>query len=317
MSLEQYIGCVLGLALGDSFGAPYEGGVAERVLWTIIGHTRHGLRRWTDDTQLALDTAESLIKNRGVNQDDLALTYAKHYAWSRGYGLGTTSVLRLVRKGIHWSEASKAIYKDGSYGNGAAIRAPMVALFFFGDRATLLSAVKLVSEVTHPNKNAIEGAMAIAVSVDMALKKCTTVEILNELTCLLDRGEFCRRLKIMHLIISGDDKKGKSSDVRRFLGNSSSAIDSCCAAICLALLNYHKSFEFLMEGIIECGGDVDSIGAMAGSIWGARNGCRDVIRLPLEMQSKLIEVATDLFHSSAISKKDIQAQVPSTSESGQ
>ncbi len=29
---EQYIGCLLGLAMGDALGAPYEGGLLERIL---------------------------------------------------------------------------------------------------------------------------------------------------------------------------------------------------------------------------------------------------------------------------------------------
>ena len=34
---DQFRGCLLGLALGDAMGAPFEGGFPERLVWKIIG----------------------------------------------------------------------------------------------------------------------------------------------------------------------------------------------------------------------------------------------------------------------------------------
>ncbi len=45
------IGALLASALGDAFGAPYEGGLPERLLWVLIGG-RKGGRRWADDTPM-------------------------------------------------------------------------------------------------------------------------------------------------------------------------------------------------------------------------------------------------------------------------
>lgn len=64
-SAAKFNGCLLGLALGDAFGAPREGGPLERLLWLLIGKTRDGCRRWTEDTQMSLDLAESLIAMLG------------------------------------------------------------------------------------------------------------------------------------------------------------------------------------------------------------------------------------------------------------
>ena len=49
-----------GFVYRDRIGAGHEGGFVERLLWRIIGRTRRGERRWTDDTQMSLDVAESL-----------------------------------------------------------------------------------------------------------------------------------------------------------------------------------------------------------------------------------------------------------------
>src|SRR6202008_4200566 len=38
-TLDQFQGCLLGLALGDAMGAPHEGGPVERLVWKLIGKT--------------------------------------------------------------------------------------------------------------------------------------------------------------------------------------------------------------------------------------------------------------------------------------
>ena len=75
---------MLGLAYGDALGAPYEGGVLERLLWRLIGRTGKGEIRWTDDTQMAVDVAEVLLSCGSVEQQKLAEQFARSYRWSRG-----------------------------------------------------------------------------------------------------------------------------------------------------------------------------------------------------------------------------------------
>jgi hypothetical protein len=39
-TLDQFVGCLLGLATGDALGAPHEGGTIERLVWRLIGQPR-------------------------------------------------------------------------------------------------------------------------------------------------------------------------------------------------------------------------------------------------------------------------------------
>lgn len=87
--VSRSVGCLVGLALGDAACAPFEGGVVERALWRLIGRTRDGKQRYTDDTQMSLDLAETLISGQGnLDQQALADAFASGYRWSRGYGPG-------------------------------------------------------------------------------------------------------------------------------------------------------------------------------------------------------------------------------------
>lgn len=148
LTADRFAGCLLGLATGDALGAPFEGGPLERLVWRMIGKTSNGCLRWTDDTQMALDLAESLLIEDGVHPDALAKRFAASYRWSRGYGPGAARVLKRIRRGEPWQEASKAVYAEGSYGNGAAMRAPVLALFFPRDRDGLLAATRGSALVT-------------------------------------------------------------------------------------------------------------------------------------------------------------------------
>ena len=58
---DKFIGTFIGLSLGDALGAPFEGGLIERFLWKFFSKTPTGKMRWTDDTQMSIDLAESIL----------------------------------------------------------------------------------------------------------------------------------------------------------------------------------------------------------------------------------------------------------------
>ncbi|MCU7833821.1 MAG: ADP-ribosylglycohydrolase family protein [gamma proteobacterium symbiont of Taylorina sp.] len=126
-----------------------EGGFLEQGLWKLLGKTKAGKIRYTDDTQMSLDVAQSLLEQGKVEQAHLASKFASYYRWSRGYGSGAAKMLKKIRIGKAWHEVNRSVFPQGSYGNGAAMRTPIVALYFYDNREEMLSAVQKVSEITH------------------------------------------------------------------------------------------------------------------------------------------------------------------------
>lgn len=88
-----------------------------------------------------------------------------------------------------------------------------------------------------------------------------------------------------------------AAEVRQHLGNGISAPASCVTALYCALRFVDAPFAELLAFVASIGGDVDTIGAMAGAIWGAANG---VDALPesllsrLEQKDRLASVAARL-----------------------
>ena len=293
---DQFAGCVLGLATGDALGAPHEGGPLERFVWRFIGRTSGGCLRWTDDTQMALDLAESLLQEGGVRPEALANRFASSYRWNRGYGPGAARVLKRIRRGVPWQDASRAVFVGGSYGNGAAMRAPVLALFFARDRAELIAAARASAQVTHAHPLGIEGSVLIALAAHALLEGQPAVEVLDVVQAECTAPKMAERLKTLRSWI----ESGESPDPRTVaatLGNGITATTSCPTALYVALRHLKTSFEAMMEFVIAGRGDVDTIGAMAGALWGITNGAGRLPPVPLEARDRLADVAERLFQS--------------------
>ncbi|MBK8594756.1 MAG: ADP-ribosylglycohydrolase family protein [Holophagales bacterium] len=294
LTQDQAAGCLLGLALGDALGAPHEGGILERALWRLIGRTRTGEARWTDDTRMALDLAESVLRHHGVQPDDLARQFAASYSPSRGYGPGTAKVLKRIRAGQHWSAASRSVFPGGSYGNGAAMRAPVLALFYGTSREELLAAVQASSEVTHRHSIAVEGAVAVAVATQELLLHSVVPQVLANVRDSCRLPDFRSRLAVASTWLE-EGARPSASEVAARLGNGMTAPTSCITAVYSALRHLASPFETMIQSIASLGGDVDTIGAMAGALWGAANGASALPAAPLEGRRHLEETAARIF----------------------
>lgn len=297
MSPEKYQGCLLGLALGDALGAPYEGGPLERTLWRLIGTTSKGEMRWTDDTQMSLDLAESLAEHRALDADDVARRFAASYHWSRGYGPGAARLLKRIRRGMHWQQANRAIYPEGSYGNGGAMRAPVIGLYFAQRPGMLLDAARTSASITHAHPLGIEGAVLLASATALALAGEEPLALLRQAASHCSSEAFMTRLAIAEKWLAAGDAPA-ARDVARALGNKISASESCVTGVYAALRFMHQPFLDMLRFIAAGGGDVDTISAMAGAVWGAANGAG---KLPaahiekIEQRDRLMQAAAVLY----------------------
>ncbi|MFX1585713.1 MAG: ADP-ribosylglycohydrolase family protein, partial [Promethearchaeota archaeon] len=79
--LDKFSGTLLGVALGDTLGHPFEGVLREDIYSKFtdfkeyINSHKKLFNTYTDDTQLTLHTAEALIQSSGFNLDNLIREY--------------------------------------------------------------------------------------------------------------------------------------------------------------------------------------------------------------------------------------------------
>ncbi len=122
---RKFCGCLLGLAVGDALGAPFEGRRSVSGSEVYAAARRRRILRYPDDTHMALGVAESLAACGGFDGRHMAETFVRNFErepW-RGYGPGPPRIFRRIKLGAPWDRAAEDIYPGGSFGNGAAMRA--------------------------------------------------------------------------------------------------------------------------------------------------------------------------------------------------
>ena len=90
--LDRFVGCLLGHALGDAIGAPFEGLDATTIYYQF-GSTRTLLQDppfpelcYTDDTQMSIGVAEALLEHGRIDEVSLCRAFVANYDPGRGYG---------------------------------------------------------------------------------------------------------------------------------------------------------------------------------------------------------------------------------------
>ena len=158
-----------GLSLGDAFGETFF--VPDAARRVDAQELARGLWRWTDDTAMAIGIVETLAARGGIDQDELARRFAARYVaepW-RGYGPAMHQALRHIHAGRYWRPISHSLFSGGgSYGNGAAMRAPVIGAWHADDLDAVVRSARLSAEVTHAHPEAAAGAIAVALAAALA-----------------------------------------------------------------------------------------------------------------------------------------------------
>jgi ADP-ribosylglycohydrolase len=154
-----------GLSVGDALGETFFGRpetVRQRIEARALPA---GPLRYTDDTVMALSIVDVLDRFGQIEQDELALLFARRFRKdpARGYGGTASDILDRIDRGTDWRITSSAAFNGaGSMGNGAAMRAAPIGAYFADSVALAAENARLSAEVTHSHIEGKAGAVAVA-----------------------------------------------------------------------------------------------------------------------------------------------------------
>jgi poly(ADP-ribose) glycohydrolase ARH3 len=245
---------------------PFEGAVPADVPNQVeMIDARRGRGTYTDDTEMMIALAESLIDRGRIDEQSLAAAFLDRFDPTRGYGRGTRQVLDLWRRGEPVETAAAQIFGgEGSRGNGAAMRVAPVAVRFAGDPARLEAEVELSARVTHCHPIGIDSAQVQAAAIAAAARGDDV---------LVAAGRVARTHELKSALRRVDALRGPKPDPRAAaaeLGNESAGDRSVPTAVLAAISQ--GTFEEAVTFAVHCAGDADTIAAMTGAIAGARDG---------------------------------------------
>jgi poly(ADP-ribose) glycohydrolase ARH3 len=296
---DRFRGALLGTMVGDALGAPVEGWecdqlneklddvlvlpLAERqqhiaILGLLTGaELLPGTAYYTDDTQMAIGVAESLVEHSGFDGPHMASRFADNFDASRGYGFGAHTVILQLQGGAAWDEPGEKLFGgQGSFGNGAAMRAAPVGALYHDNLPRLRRVAEAQASITHTHPIGKQSAVLQAAAVAAALRfdienddfdelafVDTVTDSVGSLEHWLDAGyKDMRTLLRLHPL---------PEEVAETLGNGIEAQLSVPTAL-YAFTAHYDSFAQAVLYAVRLGGDTDTIGAMTGAIAGAFHG---------------------------------------------
>lgn len=272
---DRIRGCLLGGVIGDAFGAPLEG-ASQAGLQDLVARRAARPAPWgyTDDGAMLLACADALLLERTVEPTALLRALQAYYEPARGFGRGTKLALEAFESGARWDQCAFAAWREGSRGNGGAVRIAPVAIARWPDRQAFDRAVSLATRVTHAHAEAIEFAHLQATAIALILSDpglaATPATFHAALVARLQPvpTQVQAKLDCVFALVGA----GASPQLAaRELGTSVAASESVPAAL-WSLVSEPASFSGAVTAAAALGGDVDSICCLVGALAGAMHG---------------------------------------------
>lgn len=283
--LDRAVGVVLGSAVGDALGAPYEFEVATpgpdgpRMIGGGLGDFAPG--EWTDDTAMAWCVLDVAASGAGLHTDEGLTQVARRFrAWfdtdPADVGNQTRTILTAAGPsptGATMTATASDLHARTGHtgGNGSLMRTGPVALPYLDDPALLATAARRVCLLTHHDVRAQEACVLWSLAVRHAVLHAEL-----DVRIGLDRLEVPSAAYWSEGILEAED-----SPPGRFRPNGwvVAAFQAAWSAIVHTPVPDDDPRRHLLDALttaIGIGNDTDTVAAIAGSLLGARWGASAV-----------------------------------------
>ncbi|MHB8840600.1 MAG: ADP-ribosylglycohydrolase family protein [Candidatus Aquicultor sp.] len=299
---DRFIGCLLGLAIGDALGSRVEGYSPEAVQRSNVDMTEFldelwswSRGRWTDDTKMALALAGSIVDAHGFDPEQAAKRYLDWYTSGdlRGIGKITQQSLENLKEGASWRNSG--VKADWAAGNGTAMRVAPIGLLNVNTIDNLWRNAADDAKITHNNHEAINGSFAVAFAVSRLAKgDIEPDKLIPEVLNLLHPSDVLLRLEASQKLF---EQGGASQDALADLGTSGYVVETVASSF-YCFITSQDSYETAVYNAIRGGNDTDTTAAITGALSGAYLGFEGI---PLKWReevedSPIIErLATELY----------------------
>lgn len=280
--LDRVHGTVIGSAVGDALGAPFEfgepGQYSNRYPTDSTENEMQGGGPWdpgefTDDTQMAILEAESFITSGGIDEPHLFDAFRR---WvnsdPKDVGVSTRTVLT---DPAGWPTAPQQYFEanpNSSAGNGSIMRASFMAAYW-GLAANLSGTAEIarrLSAVTHADPAAGEGRALLHMLI--------AGELLNKGFAIGQPTGFAHELGFLDHQHRDRFAAAVEPNATYQISNDPVSNGTAWGVIRDAATAVHRGHDFATTMCIACdvGGDVDTVAAVAGAWAGARYGLSDI-----------------------------------------
>ena len=293
MNHDRARGALLGMAVGDALGTTYEfksiaqpayPALATGPATDVVGGGPFGLQpgQVTDDTQLAICIARSLVERGGFDPADIARRYVAWCDEAFDVGRQTLAAIDRLRAGASSAIAGLDVWRAWERkpaGNGSLMRTAPLAIALAGDE--LVDAAIVESAITHADPRCALACAAFDAAIRAALDGTS---LLPAARAAIVRGA-------RHPLWSDDDRAHVERAVDDLESDLAAAQDDDpdvyraglhlhdtqgFVRVAFRLAFWHvahtPSWRDAVVDVASRGGDADTNAAIVGALVGARDG---------------------------------------------
>jgi ADP-ribosyl-[dinitrogen reductase] hydrolase len=280
-SLEQadaIAGAILGCAVGDAVGLPYEGLSKRRGIRLLGQPDRHrffaGRGMVSDDTEHACMVAQALCA-APRDPESFARRLGHRLRWwllGLPAGIGFATLRATLKLWLGFPPWRSGVF---SAGNGPAMRSPVLGAAI-EDIETLRSFVRVSTQITHTDPKAYQGAFAVALAAWCAkrgmdapgaffgkFRSVAGTDSSDEFDMLMS--------KVEKSLAAGDSTEVFAEQLGCGQGVSGYVYQTVPVAL-HSWLSHSRDYRLSVMTVIRCGGDTDTTAAIVGAIVGSGLG---------------------------------------------
>ena len=256
-------GVLLGTALGDALGLPFEGLSTARVARSLRGPLAHrflwGRGFGSDDTDHTWAVGQALLETGGDGRFGAVLARRlRWWLWTAPPGIGWATLRALVRSSFGVPADRSGVW---SAGNGAAMRAVLIGVWA-RDRSELERLIDAATAITHTDPRARDGAFLVAWAAHR--RHLGRDALLAELRAEARTPELAAAMGVV--------ADTPFADLLAALGLPDGPTGFVVHTVPVAIACWFEApsdVQRVVEAAVRCGGDTDTVAAIAGGLAGA------------------------------------------------
>lgn len=311
--IEGVEGCLLGCAVGDAIGLPYEGLSMRRVQRLARLPLNHrfvfGRGMVSDDTDHTVFVAQALIRSGGEPE-----AFRSALAWRLRLwllclpaGIGWATLRGIVRLWLGFRRSGVR-----SAGNGPSMRSGIVGAAVHADPVRRRALVEASTLLTHTDPRALAGALAVAeVTARLAAGawpgRPSSAELATLLAATSPDPEW--QQSVVAITAACDSPDPIAAAIRIF-GGPRGVSGYVLHSVPFALVAWHHhfgDFRATIESVVLAGGDVDTVGAIVGAMAGATCGPAGI---PAEWVDGIVDRPHGPDYLRALARRSVDDSLP-------
>ncbi len=274
-------GALLGVALGDALGLPYEKLNPRRALRLYPEPLRPrlvGRRAWvSDDAEMALMTARVLAASGGEPGcfENLLAQELRIWLATLPAGVGLATARACLKLWLGMPPARSGVFSAGS---APAIRGLVLGTALAGQPQRWQVLCQSATRITHTDDRALHGTLVAAALAERATLGHRQPLLGDAILQALSQLPSLEGTALFRLILQAVESATRGEPTEQFVRSQgwsrgvSGFVYHTVPVALHAWLMHPASFAEALRAVIRCGGDTDTIGALLGGWMGSHLG---------------------------------------------